>query len=105
MASILWRAAKYFHYGSSQRIDFFFHLFFGSSFFFLAFSLSKGGGEILSILPMGGGEILDLVVDMFTIEMPWSISCLPCAVKLAFHVSISMGLGQKTPMMHIHPFP
>ena len=64
-----------------------------------------GSGEILSILPMGGGEILDLVVHMFTIEMPWSISCLPCAVKLAFHVSISMGLGQKTPMMHIHPFP
>jgi len=68
------------------------------------FSHSKGGGEILSILPMGGGEILDLVVDMFTIEMPWSISCLPCAVKLVFHVLVRMELWQEMPMTLIHPF-
>ena len=67
--------------------------------FSLAFS--KGG---LAFLTMGNGEILDLVVHMMTIEITWSIFHLPCAIKLAFHVSVRMGLGKKTPMTHVHPF-
>ena len=69
------------------------------SFFSLAFS--KGG---LAFLPMGNGEILDLVILMLPIKIPWSIFHLPCAIKLAFHVSVRMGLGKKTPMTHVHPF-
>ena len=69
------------------------------SFFLLVFA--KGD---LAFLPMGDGEILDLVVHMMTIEIPWIISHLPCAIKLVFHVSVRMGLGKKMPMTHVHPF-
>jgi hypothetical protein len=53
---------------------------------------------------MGGGEILDLAEDIFAIKMPWRISCLPCAIKLTFYVSIGMGFGKETLMTHVHLF-